>query len=371
MCGALLGGLALISLVIAAPSMGVPMWSRRYGVACTACHFYPSLQLNANGLDFLRRGHRFAGDSSDKDLSHLISAHAEWSDAVQQGQSTAFTSPEFHLHAGGALSSLFSAYVDANVNSDFESSYLQFTTPGDSTYFTARVGKISPTLIRNWGNGLLASASTPLIITDATLDTNPFTLARGSYGVDVGGRIDGFFLQGGVVNGDDVAGQAAVNNHKDVFATAEVNLPDSVSGVALYYYRGSYDMGDPAAGPLSLDRYDRRGVFANFTSDRMRLAGAYLYGRDRVATLSGRTIRGYYVQADARPSEWAAPFLRYDDTKADAATGVQRVRQETAGCALQVFQTETTAGRLVVELARRSEAGVNTNSAFLDLLWAL
>ncbi len=360
-----------VLLLSALPASGVPMWSRRYNVACSACHQYPSLQLTATGLDFLRRGHRFTGDTFDKDLGHLVSAHGEWTYEVQQGQSNPFPSPEFHLHGGGALSPLFSAYVDANVNSDFETSYLQFTTPGDASYFTVRAGKISPTLVRNWGNGLLASASTPLIVTDATLDNNPFTPARDSFGFDVGGRIKGFFLQGGVVNGEDVPGQAAVNNHKDVFATAEFDLPDSVSGVGLYYYRGGYDLGDPTAPPVPFDRYDRSGVFANYTVDTFRVAGAYLGGTDGIETLPDRKLHGYYAQVDVHPIDWTVPFLRYDEVKTEDENGSPEIQQGTLGCAFQIFQTEATAGRLVLEVARRRQAGVNTSSALLNLLWAL
>ncbi len=371
MSGVTIGLGASLLLLSVLPVSGVPMWSRRYGVACTACHEYPSLQLNATGLDFLRRGHRFAGDGFDKDMTHLISAHAEWLYQVQEAQSTAFPSPNFHLHAGGALSPLFSAYVDANVNSDFETSYLQFTTPGETSYFTARGGKISPTLVRNWGNGIMASASTPLIMTDVGIGTNPFTPARGSYGFDVGGRVKNLFLQAGVVNGDDVPGQASVNNHKDVFATVEYNLPDSVSGVALYYYRGGYGLGDQSVAPLLFDRYDRTGVFANYTVDAFRLAGAYLYGKDSIETLPDRKLHGYFVQADVHPIEWGVPFLRYDEVKTQDETGVNKIQKGTLGCSFQVFQNEATAGRLVLEVARQKEAGLSTNSALLDLLWAL
>src|SRR5262249_4431802 len=96
----------------------VPAWSRRYGVACGTCHAFPSLQLTATGLDFFRRGHRMAGDTTDKDITHLLSAHGEWDYEVKNGESNPFESPEFHLHAGGAFSQYFSAYVDAGINEE-------------------------------------------------------------------------------------------------------------------------------------------------------------------------------------------------------------------------------------------------------------
>jgi hypothetical protein len=173
-----------------------------------------------------------ARPTSSCNLTHYLSGHGEWEYDLEQGQSTQFQKPEFHLYAGGALSSIFSFYVDANGNNDYEALYLQMTKEqGSETYFTARAGKISPTMIRNYGNGLMASASRPLILTDATLADNPFTPARDSFGVDVAARWKALYFQAGVVNGEDVPGQAAVSNHKDFFATAEAAMPDGLSGI--------------------------------------------------------------------------------------------------------------------------------------------
>ncbi len=347
------------------------MWARRYNVPCTSCHYYPSLQLKAAGLQFLRRGHRGPNDTFDKDLTHLVSAHGAWTYEVQEGQPNPFPSPELHLNVGGALSPLFSSYMDTMVNSDFEVLYVQLTTPGESSYFTARAGKINPTLVRNWGDGLMASASTPLITTASALDNNPFTPNRDSYGFDVGGRIKDLFVQAGVVNGVDVPGQATVNNHKDFFATAEFNLPDSVSGVALYWYRGGYDLGDPSTSALVFDRYDREAAFANYTDDTFRAAGGYMFGRDTLEAFGDRTLHGYFLQTDGYPVQWAVPFLRYDELWTEDAAGVAKVQKGTVGCAFQLFRTELTAGRLVVEVARERVADVETNSALLHVMWSL
>jgi hypothetical protein len=74
----------------------------------------------------------------------------------------------------------------------------------------------------------MASASTPLIITDTTLAGNPFTPARDSFGVDIAARWKSIFMQTGVVNGEDVEGQAAVQNHKDLYATGEFAHTDAL-----------------------------------------------------------------------------------------------------------------------------------------------
>ena len=367
-----LAGTWILPLAIAylSPASAVPMWSRRYGVSCTTCHSYPSLPLTSEGLDFFRRGHRFDPDSLDRNFGNLISAHGEWNYELQDGAASAFPSPEFHFHAGVALSPLFSTYVDANVNSDFKALFVQLTKSfGPDSYFTARQGKISPTIIRNYGNGLMASSSRPLILSDATLGQNPFTPARESYGLDLGGRWKQVFAQAGVLNGGDIPGQAAVGNHKDVFGSVELNPMDNPSGLGLYYYRGGYDLTD-AAGATRFDRYQRVAVFANCTRERMRPAGAYLHGTDVAGELPARAISGYYVQMDDHPGEWVTPFARYDWSKREIEGGEDRVHVVTVGAAVPLYETDAGGGRAVLELSRRKQGDAISSGGSLDLLWA-
>jgi hypothetical protein len=310
------------------------------------------------------------GDTFDKDLTHYLSAHLEWTYQVVQHESTAFQDPELHLHAGGAVSPLFSFYLDDNPSDVLETGSIQFTkSHGETDYFTARVGKISPPIIRNYGNGLMASASTPLILTDVTLGDNPFTPARDSFGVDVGYRWKALWVQTGVLNGEDVEGQAAVNNHKDVYASGEFILPDGISGAGLYYYTGGYDLGNPDSGFL-FDRYDRIGVFANYTKSKYRVAGAYLWGRDQVESRPEQKIHGFYVQADVYPTGWLAPFARYDDADTETGPATDHIRQGTVGCAVGLFQNEVTGGR-IIEGFRRKEAGVSVYGGLFNFLWAI
>ena len=167
---------------------------------------------------------------------------------------------------------------------------------------------------------------------------------------------------------EDVAGQASVNNHKDFYATGEFALPDGLSGVGLYYYRGAYTLGDPAVA-VFFDRYDRMGVFANFTRDRFRLAGAYLYGVDHVSALPDRKIRGYYIQSDFGAADWVVPFLRWDDVTTTADDESNRTQKATIGCAIRLYESEWTAGRVVLEGSRRKEAGVYTTGGLFSVLW--
>lgn len=360
------------ALALCLPSVAVPMWARRYNVGCNTCHAWPSFQLTSTGLDFLRRGHRFKGDGFDKDWTHLVAGHVEWEYDVATGSTNQFNSPEFHIHAGGAFTENFSGYLNANVNNEIEAAYLQYTKEsGDDAYFTARAGRFGPTLLRNYGSGLGTGATDPLIFSDTTLNSNPFTPNRTNQGVDVGGRYKMLFAQGGVMNGDDVGGQATVGHHKDYYATLEV-MPDGVSGVGLYYFHGGYDLGDPAAPPLLVDSYDRRGVFANYTQNLFRIAGAYLFGKDHVDTVApDRKIDGFYVQLDGHPSGWVAPFVRYDDTKTQDETGQVHTRQGTVGATFKVYEAATTSARIVLEAARQQQRpGININLGLVNLLWA-
>ena len=215
----------------------------------------------------------------------------------------------------------------------------------------------------------MASASTPLVLTDATLAENPFTPARGSFGIDVAQRWKGLFVQAGVLNGEDVPGQVAVNDHNDVFASAELTASQQPTGVGLYYYRGGYDV--VGAGTETLfDRYDRTGTFANFTRDKFRVAGAYVFGRDRLPNLAARKISGFFVQADAHPVAGLVPFARYDWFKTELEEGSEKTWRVTLGSAVRLFESEVTAGRAAIEVYRRSEAGLAANGVAASLLWA-
>lgn len=359
------------ALALSLPSAAVPMWARRYNVDCSTCHNWPALQLTATGLDFLRRGHRLKGDGFDKDWTHLVAAHVEWEYDAASGTTNQLESPELHIHAGGAFTESFSGYVNANVNNDLEAAYLQYTKEwGDTDYFTVRGGRLSPTLLRNYGDGLEAGASDPLILSSTTLDANPFTPDRENNGVDVGGRLGMLFTQLGILDGDDVAGQASVGNHKDFYASLEVN-PDGVSGIGLYYHHGGYNLGDPASPPQLDDSYYRAGVFANYAQPLFRVAGAYLYGTDNVATITpDRKIRGWYAQVNGYPSDWVTLFVRYDETTTQDETGQVRTRQGTVGATFKLFQINTTAARMALEAGREQTPGAHANLGVVNLLWA-
>jgi hypothetical protein len=167
-----------------------------------------------------------------------------------------------------------------------------------------------------------------------------------------------------------VAGQASVGHHKDFYATLEA-MPDGVSGAGLYYHHGGYDLGDPALPPQRNDSYQRQGVFANYTQSLFRVAGAYLYGKDSVATVTPeRKIHGYYAQVNGYPTGWVAVFARYDDTTTQDETGKLRTRQGTVGATFKVFEMHTTSARIALEAARQQTPGAHTDLGVVNLLWA-
>ncbi|HET9951786.1 MAG TPA: hypothetical protein VFS09_08340 [Candidatus Eisenbacteria bacterium] len=365
--------LPLLLLATAAPrAEATPMWARRYGIGCTGCHTYPSFQLNSDGLDFLRRGHRQEGDGSETNFANLLSARGEWEYVAVQHQPAPFEAPEFHFQAGGAVSKMFSAYADANVNDDFEALYLQYThANGKDAYFTARGGKSTPVILREYADGLMASASAPLIIDDASLGANPFTPTRTSYGVDAAQRYKALYVQAGVLTGEDVPDQVAVNNHKDVFASAQLNMADSPTGVGVYYFHGGYDLAPDSTGMIEPDRYDRAALFANVTREKYRIAGAYLRGTDDLGPSDQHPkISGGYVQADVTRSEHFVPFARFDYVETEHVDEASIVRQGTIGVTASLYASDVSGGRLSAEFARRDEEGAKTNAGTVTLLWA-
>src|SRR5262249_43634015 len=150
----------------------------------------------------------------------------------------------------------------------------------------------------------------------------------GSFGVDVAGRWEALFVQAGGGNGGGGVGQGGGHNHKDIYSTGGGALPGGLCGGGLYYYPRGYELRNPDTGFL-FDRYDRKGVVANFTRDRFRLAGAYLYGKDRVETIPERKIHGWYVQTDLQAAGWLVPFARYDDVTTEDESGKDRTRKGT------------------------------------------
>ncbi len=361
--------LVVVCLLLAPAAWAVPMWSRRYNVPCTSCHAYPSLQLTSAGLDFFRKGHRFDTDTFDKDFSHLLAAHIETEYEVAKGEASQFTTPDLHLHAGGAVSQFFSAYVDAMTTGEFEAIYAQATKPfAKDAFVTARAGKLSPTIIRNYANGLMASASAPMIITGTTVGLNPFTPARDSFGVTVAGGWKSLFFEGGVINGEDIPGQVAVNRHKDIYASGELAFPDGLSGIGLYTHRGGYDIEDPSVA--AFDRYNRSAVFANFTRNAFRLAGAYLTGKDTIEGRNRPKISGYYAQGDLNALGRIVPFVRYESARTDTGGDIERQRRGVVGFSVSAFETEASGARITVEAARTSDGGTHNNSALINLLLA-
>jgi hypothetical protein len=367
------GLLMAASLAFLAPRCSaVPAWSRRYETPCSSCHAYPSLQLTGMGVSFLRRGHRLEDDAAEKDFSKLLSGHVEWAYTLEQHENAPFPPPEFHLHAGGALSPFVSAYLDANVNSNFEVVYGQYTHPmGKEGYWTARAGKTIPVILREYAAGLGAGGSTPLVIGAATLGQNPFTPTRDSYGLDAGGEWGRMFVQGGVVNGDDVPAVALVGSHKDLFATAQTHLSGQPTGAGVYYFRGGYDLVTGTSGESAFDRYDREAVFANVTTYRFRVAGAYLFGRDNIeGDPQQPTISGFYIQADLTPSRPLTPFARFDQVETEEVAGAGTVRQVTLGTSVALYVTDATGGRVSAEISRNDNGTSTTNAGTLTLVFA-
>lgn len=173
-----------------------------------------------------------------------------------------------------------------------------------------------------------------------------------------------------MINGEDIPGQVAVNRHKDVFASGEVMLPDGVSGIGLYTHRGGYDIEDPSVA--GFDRYNRSGIFANFTRDAFRLAGAYLTGRDTIEGQADRPkITGYYAQADLNKLKNVVPFIRYESARTDSGGGeVERQRRGVIGLSFSAFENEVSGARITVEAARTTDGGGHSNSGLISLILA-
>lgn len=64
------------------------------------------------------------------------------------------------------------------------------------------------------------------------------------------------------------------------------------------------------------------------------------------------------------------PFARYEEVTTESKDETMNVRKGTLGCALGIYQSEITAGRLVLDASRRKGGQAFTNAALLNLLWS-
>ncbi|OGH61190.1 MAG: hypothetical protein A3G34_03550 [Candidatus Lindowbacteria bacterium RIFCSPLOWO2_12_FULL_62_27] len=396
-------------LAQAQPADAIAAWGRKYSVSCSACH-RGQWDLNKDGQEFLRRGHRYeqekAGPNVNEHLSFSTKFRVKYSE-TSDPRST-FEHHAFAIYTGGALTEQFSYFTEIYLhenagkpatNTQPESDdggrtklaegFLQWTSSDGPQYNSVRVGQIMPSLIHRFGGGSRLSYARPLVLT--TEDTATANRQAGyaffsrDYGIEYSRKHDDVFFAAGLVNGGK--GKASVfnstdtDNHRDWYATADYTYDDNGSMVGYYFYDGNVSKPSWAgtAGAVP-SKFKRHAVMGNYILDNYKLTGFWAWGERRF--LDGGTkpkLKLYYGQIEAYDLEkyakmsWPlSAYVRHefiDYNKDNRASDI--VRQNVAGLQIEPFEY----GHVVIEWTGKrdqtSSTVVDQNATVVELqyLW--
>lgn len=384
---------ALACLGATAALQAIPAWSRLTGASCAACHSLPSWQLTESGLQFLAQGHRAtreAFDASSQSFDNYVSVYWKLQASADQGRrpSTLVDGQNLGLYAGGALSARWSfmlqgTYTDpqgragttdpGQAKATLAKAYLSYTAPlpGDG-YLKIRGGKLFPELLQSFGAGGRGPEQQPLPVGHALDAEDGYRISAPQNGVDLKANWSAFEGAFGVLD-SQVAGLPS--NRKDLYATAQLNLDEDTSALALFHAEGP---GIPAANPVlpgpggPPGDFRRDGALLRLAGPAWRLLGAGFWGVDH--------LPGDPLQAERRPSGWYGmaefkvggglwAYLRADQNRNGMPDA--RLRQGLLGVERAIFATKKSAARWNLEFCRRQEDGTWGNGLLLQLAWTL
>ncbi|MDO8586379.1 MAG: hypothetical protein Q7T82_05005 [Armatimonadota bacterium] len=396
--------LALIVMLMSCVTVqAVPMFARRWdGANCTKCHWQQNA-LNATGRAYLKHGIRDVGETADLReadfrLSHYVSAVVAPSMSAVKGGGTAFSVGALDLWAGGPVDSNFSLLSEVEFGIDEENTveaeevYVHFVSKGDqdqqakaapapkavgaeeeedesepellgAKYFSARFGQFQPLLLLGHVSGPpRISISRPLAISGRATNGNSFRPRSRVRGMEVGAVNGPLSAYLGIGNGPQ---QNEDDNDMDAYATVERDLGTSGSSIGAYGYWGKAVL----AGGFR-DSFQRYGVIGNWTIEKTRLVGGFLFGSNE-DPLGGADLDndGWFLEWAQKigKKEGAVAYARWDKFDADEAAGGQK---ETDGITLGASWTpdpETATIRLAIEGQLLDVDGADEDSITMEL----
>lgn len=403
-------GPLLIALALAVPVQlhAIPAWSRLTGAPCASCHATPTMQLNKDGLEFLRNGHRLNPlkvDTKDQKLENYFAllfklrVYADYRDDARTGLSntqrptTQFEQHSMSIYSGGALSNRVSYFAEVYLSENtggtsgsnvvqgdasrkkLAEAFLQYNLPvggGDANFLRFRGGQILPEILHTFGVGARSAEQRAVVLNDALVGNDntyrPFSRQQGLEAMLVTKRID---LAAGVVNGSDASTTNSIDadKSKDLFGTALVTLDDKASALGGFYYKGNFTnyttKQDFSTAILYKDDFYRAGLLGRFVQDKWRVVGTFFLGKEVVnAALDEAKNRGFYGLVDYNFNENLGAYVRYDYI--DPNTDVDKNDQAMilAGINGMLFQSDKTGARWQVEFtSRTSYNGGNIKTA--------
>lgn len=381
--GILAGVSAFIVLAFTATdASAISAWARKYGVACTACH-WAGYRLNREGIKFMRTGHYYKDDKPSTNFEDFLSLNTKirFNDGADEKSTdnkvgkVTFEHHAFALYSGGLISGNWSFFTElylheregrlksADVYKDggrtkLAEAFLQYTK-GNEDYMTIRVGQIASQLFYIQGAGGRLSETRNFLVNNATITSNAgigntWLPRMRDYGIEVGGEMKNMHWTAGVVNGVGNSPTNVVENvgqsAKDFYTTFDYTFAEKAQ-VGFFYHNGNLE--DPTQVTTNKDDFYRVGATFNFNpNDRMWILGTVLNGKDTDKTKKeglNQDVKsnGFAIEFDylAIPDRGIAPFFKFDRFTHDGKSGAVGEYDTTtnvvgAGCTFDLFDAQ-------------------------------
>ncbi len=357
-------------MLTAAPSVALPVFTRRYQTSCTTCHVIEP-KLNAFGIAFRNNGYRIPLDEDQLVKTPDVPLGApEWkqlwpkaiwpgsipgmppvafrvaSEATMQPSSAVRLNMNFpsgvNLYFAGSegpgisfFGNIFFSGATGTVS--VERAYVQFRlmpdTPGRNPLML-KVGRIE-NRAEPFSHTFRRTTSLAFNVSDFRPVAGAFGLRDRDAGVEAWGAVTGPSGRGGLeyaagfVQG--TAGRAENNNFKDYYgsvsykvfgygvvgprveaSTVEPGVERSVA-VGAFAYTGR---GQPSLQGVTEDRFTRNGVKVDAWLGKLNVFGAVAQGTDDLRGSAARTVtsRASMIQADYLLLPWVMPTFRLEKT---------------------------------------------------------
>lgn len=375
----------------------IAAWGRKYGVSCGACH-RGQWDLNKDGQEFMRRGHRYEQEKAGPNLNDYMSFSTKLRgkyDETAKPRSN-FEHHAFALYAGGALTERFATFTEIYLHENssktvnqtlpisdngarvkLAESFLQWTSGDGPQYHAVRAGQIMPSLIHRFGGGARSSYSRPIVLTTTdTISTNynnqnsSYAFFRRDYGLEYSRAQDKLFVALGLVNG--AGGSAGTNvtdtdNHRDWYGTVDYTFDDNGSKVGYYYYDGDW------TGTGGSRAFKRHAAMADYILDDFKLTGFWAWGTKKMNSDGDKQkLKAYYGQLDMSVEKYLkmtdplSIYVRHEFFDYNKSDKGDLIRQNVGGVQWEMFEN----GHIVMEYVAKRAAGAahaHQNSGVVEI----
>ncbi|MBI4178839.1 hypothetical protein HY522_05335 [bacterium] len=384
------------------PADAIAAWGRKYSVSCSACH-QGQWDLNKDGQEFLRRGHRYEEEKAGPNINDHMSfaTKIRYKYGETSSPRTKFEHHAFAIYTGGAMTPQFSYFTevylhenagkqtgttlpesDDGARTKLAESFLQWTSADGPRYNSVRVGQIMPSLIHRFGGGARLSYSRPLVLTqeDTTLAAarTGYSFFKRDYGAEYTRQHDNLHLALGLVNGGGTSGTfntTDTDNHRDFYGTVDYVFDDNGSMIGYYFYDGELsNFKNFNSG------FTRHAVMSHYVRDNYKLTGFWSWGDRKVALAGPKTknkmyygqLSMYELEKYVKMSLPMSMYVRHEFIDLDKDRKVSDlIRQNVVGLQIEPFEY----GHLVLEwIGKRDQtvaAPVHRNElvAELQYIW--